>query len=585
MGNIPSMGVVTSQKRRRAGILDLSPAQFVRTSYVTTGSGTEHLLIYLPRGYWNDPTRNWHTHLFYHGDGGDGQFTTVTKATMTHAGSNLYTLTAANSGSTRIGVGTVIFWEGNNIIGRCRRDMNGTTGTVYGCGARPSATGTIELDTSTSDIQIQLNSAAVATISVSYEYSALFETGLPDYLNNGTYDWDDTIVAMVQKAENDDYFVLVDHYEDLLAFLVANYHVDTNRITVSGLSRGAFMVSDLMESSYFSEIAAFIMNSGGSVSLADWSTISDKGFIYCIGQDENLDGYSVVSGTILNATGALNLHNYPMSIMVEDGRHNATIWNTNCYNVSTALYDFRDWCSVWSLDYDEQATLHVEMAEARVNIDRWREAKRAVYFMTAGALKTALEARLATLKTTIDNGKKRWNLKFGVTAETETYLNTNYLNTNFQASTTYSSLKDDNNNTTGFGLTVNNQFASSPTNRFSASTRGSNAQFGWTQENYNDGISMQTAITTGQFTITGADPAKTYKFTIYFANGSTSKDHIQEIDLTVDGSNQVKFDTYNNRVRYTFTGVTPDGSGNIVVAGFASGDTTTILQVLTIEEE
>lgn len=568
-----------------------TPSSFIQTSYPTTNEGSEDILIYFPQGWGDTPGKLYHTHLYFGGDGSMGSFIFRTGELMTNAGGNLYTHVCDNpsgTGNRKVFHGSVVVKVGGVEVARCKRTMNGTTATFFSTGAIPGITGTINISSyPDTAVSVQFPSSPGGTVTIDYSMSKMFETGLAMHMNNGEYEFDDTLVVMVQKGASGTYYSVVDHYEDLMEYLLANYpQIDTDRITVSGLSRGGVFVEALAESSHVGEIAAFLQNSGLVFSVADWSVFSNKGVMVIAGQNEGLDGYSVPNGTMLNTTGAItNLRNYPGSIMVEGGRHNNGTWGTNCYNPATAIFDFRDWLRVWSIDYERQATLHVEMAEARVDIDRWREAKRAVFFMTAGAAKTALEARLTTLKATIDGGKKTWVMKLGVTAEVDSYLNINYLNANFQNSV-YSSLKDDNNNVTGVGLRVDSQLATSDTDRFSVSTRGSNPQFGFTRENYVDGANMHTAVTTGQFTLTGLSPTKTYRFKAYLANGSTSTAHVMKLSMTIGGVNKIAFVTYTNRRTLEFTGITPNASGEIVVnASASSGDTTIIMQLLQLREE
>lgn len=564
-----------------------TPSTMRRSFYSKTSGGTEAIVIKEPAGYGDTPGKQYPLHMFYHGDGGDGTFSVNTNQAMSTSGSNLYTITANNSsGGRRVFYPSIIFKVAGAEVARARLDMNGTTATVYSTGAISGITGTVNISTyPNTTMSIQFPAAPGGAVTVDYDTSTLFEAGLPMYLNQGSYDWDETIVVMVQKAANDTYYDPVDHYEDLREHMISNYPINVNRITVSGLSRGGFFCVSLLENTtYFSQIAGFITVSAGGVSMADWNTLSNKGYMYVAGQNE-APTYPVACGTILNATGALNLRNYPAVIMVQGTGHTGTVWNTNVYNINTALFDFRDWLDRWSLDYNDQATRHVEKAEAKLDIDRWREAKRAVYYMSAGTEKTALEARLAALKTTLDNSKQAWVLDFGANSDSELYLNTNYINTNFQTGTTYSSLKDDNNNVTGVGLNVISQFATSPTNRFATTTRGANAQFGFTQANYNDGLNWQTTVTTGQFKLTGLSTSKTYKLKFFLANGSTSTAHNMSVSITVGSTTKTAFTTYTNRRTVEFTGITPNGSGEIIISGYASGDTTTVVQALRLNEE
>jgi hypothetical protein len=557
------------------------------TTYNKTSGGSEDLVIYLPEGYGDDPAEEYHTHFFYHGDGGDGTFSHVTAASMSTGGSNLYTITGANTGSRRILYSTIIIKVAGVEVARCRRLMNGTSGEIYSTGAIDDITGSVAISSASSAISVQFPGAPGGAVTIDYKHSALFEAGLPMYLNRGTYDWEKTIAVMVQKALNNTVYIKADHYTDLRNYMIANYQVDTNRITVSGLSRGGYFCAALaVDNAIRPNIAAFMINSGSTVSVADWNTMSDKGFMYIVGQNEAAEGYPPGANSILNNCGALTMHNYPGSVFVQNTGHTGTVWNTNCYNKDFAQFQFTDFLRVWSLDYNEQAELHVEMAEERLtNINRWREAVRAVYFLPAGALKTELEGRLAVVKTAIDAGKRRWVFDFGTTVDTQTYLSVNHLTANFTAGRVYSSMKDDDGNTTAVGLTVINQFATTPANRFGTSVRGSNAQFGFTRENYFDGISLSTAVTTGQFKITGLNPAKTYRLRFYVANGSTSNAHNMSMSITVGGTTVNGFTTYTNRRVIGFTGKAPDGSGELLVSAYASGDTNCIMNMLSIEEE
>jgi hypothetical protein len=559
-----------------------SNSVIIHSTYAITSGGSEHYLTYLPKGYYNNPTKYYPTLFFYHGDGAIGTFATVAADIMTDAGGNLYTINGANTSVRRILYSSIIVSDDNGELARCERDMNGSTGHFYSTGAMVGITGTVALNSQNSAMSIQLPSAPTGQVKITYKHSALFETGLPGLLNRGKFDCDGIIVVMVQKTKYNSFFVLQDHWVDLNTEVGSLYRIDTNRKHVGGLSRGGFFTISLIQSTYFSQIASFMVVSAGGISLANWNTLSDKGLMYISGQN---DPYSPAHSNILNTCGNLSLHNYPSAILVEGWGHHLTVWDTNAWDATTALFDWRLWCRVWNLNYNDQATQFVEVAEETEDMDRWREAKRAVYFMTTGATKTALETRLAALKSTIDNGKKNWLIKLGTTAEVDNYLNLNYITGNFTAGAVFSNLKDDNNNTTSVGLAVVNQLALTPANRYLATVRGSNAQFGFSKQNYADGVNLETAISNGRFKITGLTAGKTYKLRVYAANGGSSIAALMRLSLTIGGVTKSAFLTYNNRTVIEFTGITPVSNEIVIDATAANGNTALAMQVLQLTEE
>lgn len=594
------IGIIGSQMGGSiAPPVEPTASDLILTSYNTTSNGSEDLLIYLPEGYGDTPGQTFPVHFFYHGDGATGSFLDRTAEVMTNAGGNLYTHVCDNptgSSNRRVYFKSVVIKVAGVEVARARRTMNGTTATIYSTGAIAGITGTINIaQYPGSEVNVQFPSAPGGTVTIDYQMSKLFETGIPYYLNAGAYDWSNTIVVMVQKGASGTFYSINDHYLELKAHITANYNCNWNRFTVSGISRGGVFVEALAQSTYRSQIAAFVQLSGLAFGMSGITAdFANKGVMIVAGQSEGLDGYSVPNGSVMNtfATASTDYKFYPGSIMVQSGRHNGGTWNSYWFDISTAVAngvtDFRDWLYPWSIDNNEQVELFVDWAEQTQDVNRWREAKRVVSFEPAGAAKTAWETRLAAVRTAMGT-KKKWLLDFGAVTtdftDANPYMFFNNLSTSFAAGTTYSSLRDDLNNVTTLGLTVGSQLSASPTNRFSTSTRGSNPQYGHRYNTYNDGINLQTTVTTGFFTLTGLDPAKLYKITFYPSNGSTSSAHNMSVTVTIGGTTKSMFNTYTNARLLTFGSITPNGSGEVVVNMYASGDTGMIMNAMLLEEQ
>lgn len=562
-----------------------SPAYMEAYEYSVTAGGTNWMIVRFPEGYDDNPSTDWPTVIFYPGDGGDPGDTLnnptvrVTGQVMSGSGTS-WSATFENDPVTdrpvrQVGWGTVIVKVSGVEVARGRMD-----GTIVGTGV----TGTMAHKSANGAVSLTFDSTPGATPTLDYVYSAVFEAGAPMYVND-TDDLDESMLfVIVQNHANDVNFDEARHYDDARTHMLANFNVDTNRIIAAGLSRGAFFVNSTLLINNYTEIAGFLSATPIISGTYTYSNYTNRGIYIISGQNDGTA--SPPNSSMMNSTGAItDYHFYPYFTMYEGTGHSPTIWNTNVYNRATAPFDWVKWALLWSLDIDQQAELHVDYAEETEDIDDWRRAKRAVSFMSGS--QTALLTRLSTLKSTIDAGRKRWTIDIGATTTGDTYLeNVNFISSGFTAGSTFSSLIDDEGNTTGVGLNVVSQLATGPTNRLNTLQRGANPGHGFGRAHTFDGANMHTTVSTGQIKLTGLDPLKTYRLDFYSAIGQNSVATDSYLQTTINSVTKNIFTNGNNTTKIEYTGVAPNGSNEIVIdVNMATSGANGLFQVFTAMEE
>jgi hypothetical protein len=267
--------------------------------------------------------------------------------------------------------------------------------------------------------------------------------------------------------------------------------------------------------------------------------------------------------------------------------HTGTVWNTNCYNrknrtdaVGTALFDYIDYLKKHSKDPTQRATLHVEYAEDTELIEDYREAVKHVAALSAGDTKTALEARLATLKSTIKNGGRFFVLDFGATAPGMANITQV---TTATTGTTTSNIVDDEGGASVIDFQIVSQFASAPASRMNDIARANGGYFGFEPGVYRDGLRIEGAITTGQCKFSSLNASKTYKIRIYHTFGSGNFTDESEISATIGGVTKSQYSECNNTLYLEWVGLTPNGSNEIVIDIDPSGTNSRNTQVCAIE--
>src|SRR5690606_4518702 len=127
--------------------------------------------------------------------------------------------------------------------------------------------------------------------------------------------------------------------------------------------------------------------------------------------------------------------------------------------------------------------------------------------LSAGSLKTELEGRLTTLKTSIMGTRRRWIVDFGNTSSSMTGVNTM---TNCNTGQSLSNLVDEDGDASTIGIEIPSQMGATNGSRISNQQRCANPLYGYGQNEYRDEATLTEGVTTGGITWTGLDTQTTY---------------------------------------------------------------------------
>lgn len=548
---------------------------------VDIGSGNlANIFIQLPEGY---NTKTDMPVLFaYLGDGTDNNATTVvTGQAMSTSNDLTYTFTPSLGSNRLVSTLTIIRVNGTLTgVGLLGGSITGTGITTGTCGSLTSATPTISVTFST----LQTGN----TITVDYTHSAVFFEGVPMMGNLGDRFRDKGIVVSIQQRGNNvDY--TTGYFDAPLTYLWNNYSIDPNRVNTTGLSRGGRFVlrADLL---FNARNRFWINESDGTISATDlgagyvasgiasvsWAT-GQMGGTYT-NPDYLGKGMAGVMGTNDNGFGSVQNPNYQLSsdwgaqttytefINAQNiwaGTHSASVWhNQMLYRMysgvsgrATAPWDYIDWHWRYSLNDEDCATLFVETAEARrsgteIDIIDYREAVRKVAQLSAGAVKTALEARLVSLKSELDS-EIDWRVLIENGTSTVNYTGAGYntmtLHTDNQR---VDDLVNDNNTTlTGVDFFIGNNPLTSNFQAEIGSNRGRNFAGGFPSDVNRAGFRINNTSGVCPMGFDGLTSG-TYIFRAYANEGSGGFTVQRELTATINGVTNTQYIQGNTILPY-----------------------------------
>lgn len=572
------------------------PANIVHTTVDIAASSPANVFIYEPVGLNNMAEAP--VLIFYGGDGTDNNATTVVTGTALSSGDTFtWTATLANSGSNRvISTSVIIYDDGVEIA---RGDIGGQ---IRG---DEVDVGSVGLTSASSALTITSNVALSGSITVNYTYSTMFLEGIPLTMNQGDNFDDRGLVVAVQSRSND-----VDlgagYFDEVIEYLWNNYTIDPDRINVSGLSRGARQIGRAAQNMSISNHYAFWINeTTGVLSYTDlgagyvasgYASVSlsttDIGGTY--GTITNYDGIGFVGvqgsadATLVNAMpswaatwgAGTTLTEYPYMLNLFGVGHSATVWHTNFYyrkygsvGGGTAPWDYIDFHWKYSRNDEDCATLFVEQAEKRredaeIDIIDYREALRKVNSLGASATKTALLARLATLKSTLDS-EIVWRAIINHTNASITATGNITNMTTHVDNARVDDIIDDNGNTlTGVDFFIgNNPLTSAYESEFSSS-RGYHNVAGFDRNVNRAGMRIGASVCPVGFVV----PSGTYTLRIYHNETSGTFSQI-ELTATIGGVAKTGYSQYNRMIGYLeWTGLTETDLANFDL-GRNIGDT------------
>jgi hypothetical protein len=579
-----------------------SPARIKHTTIPVGIQGSANIFIREPEGV-NNGTY-WPVIIGFLGDGTDSNLTTTVPYDAMTGGPTTWTVTANNSGTNRVLSTSVIIYDDGVEIGR---------GQIGGTITGPNLTsGSVSLTGSNSTISITSSVSLSGDIYAKYTYSVALQEGLPLMMNLGDDFEEKGIVVFLQNRLNDlDH--IVEYFDNTVTYLWNNYSINPKRIGTTGLSRGG---QNVLRASAPTSIAAryqfWINEQTGAVSTTDlgvgWiesgicassAATAQFGGTYTL---TNLDGIGVfivhgtADGTLTNgntnfsSTWAADdtLLEYPNLQNLFGVGHSGTVWHTNFYyrkynpltSYDDAPWDYIRWHWKYSRDLEECAALFVEEAESRpsggeIDIIDYRLAVIKVSRLTAGATKTALEGRLATLKTTLD-GEIDWRII--INNSNSAFSQTGYNTiTNHADNSRIDDLVDDNGTTlTGIDYFIGDNPLTSTYQANIASNRGRHHGGGFPIEVNNAGMRIGTASPCPM----GFDglPAGTYTLRIYANEGSGGFTQ-KELTATIGGVSKTQFIQGNSILPY----VEWTGLDETDLASFSVGANTSDIYITAIE--
>lgn len=527
-------------------------------------SGKE-AMIYIPPGYDNNSDL-YKLHVFCMGSGepGASNFRSLSIGT----GNGVQTIFSGNlNNSNRIISGSLIIKVDGSIV------AHGRFGIITGA----DVTGTYnDSDPTSASYSITFSSAPGMGESVTAE---MYDNKL---MNSGTGRF-----SIINEGDESNYLEVVgqipifppgqdiiEDWDDLLDYITANYRVDTDQIYVSGLSLGAGFAKTVAAnraasgSSYIPAAYLFCSAGNGEEGSMDWTgDLSKRGKWYHHGSADTTVGFGISGGM---ASGNANTSAlFPtLGTLYWGKNHSGSVWDTEVYNrknrtdtAGTAKFDFlEDYFALYNLDEEAQADNFVSRAESTEDNQDYRMAVKIVATLSAGAIKTALEGRLSTLKSTIGN----WvNIDFG-TAFRATTSDPNFNNiTSATAGTTVSNLKDESGANTGYAVKIQTATATTPTMVDDlGSTRLQSQAFGFEYYTSRDGMLIDKD---GEVRLESLTPSTDYRIKIFHAASNSSFSSRAEIEVTVDGVTKTQYSDLNNAYYLEFD-ATSDGSGVIPIS-------------------
>ncbi len=570
-------------------------SRFVHTT-VTVSSNPVNIFAYIPAGI-NLMTKV-PLLLSYGGDGTDNNATTIVSGAAMSTGDNLtYTLSPSLGGNRVIAKTVVIKVNGTAAAyGQWGGSITGTGITTGTVGSQSSGSPSMSVTFSSSQ--------SGNTITMDYTHSAAFVEGAPFYMNAGdTFD-DRGIVCFVQNRSNDA-DLAAGYFDEVVKYFWMNYDLDPNRISYTGLSRGGRQVlnggvsidithrykfwitnvdgvivtSDPSDAVNYTEsgicaLTGMTWQSGGTYTYANYNGIGVAGVM-----GTNDSGFGSVQNpniSLASNFGGTTLIEYPLLLNIWNGTHSASVWHNEGYNrkyrvggSGVAGWDYIDFHWKFSRDLEACATLFVEQAEKKrgVEVDQiidYRHAVRKVAQLGSGAVKTALLARLVTLKTALD-ATIVWRTVIahsnGSISPSETGYN---VITNHASSQSTGTLVDDNGTTlTGISWAVGTNPLGSGYQAELSSNRGVNNAGGFPVNVNRVGMKIGTTACPVGFT---GQPSGTYTLRIWVNEGSGGFSQ-KEFTATINGVTRTVFIQGNS-----LQGSTTSNGGYAEWTGLSSSD-------------
>lgn len=586
-----------------------SPANYVHTT-VTISGNPVNIFIYEPEGM--NLMSSVPVLLFYGGDGTDNNETTAVTGEAMSTGNDLtYTFTPASLGGNRVIAKSVVVKVNGTPVG-----YGQWGGTITGTGISTGTTGS--LTSATPNFSVTFSSSQSGnTITLDYVHSAMFFEAVPYMMNHGDeFDNKGLVVSVQNYSNNSD--LATGYFTEVMKYLWNNYTINLNRINMTGLSRGGRQVMNASTSLSYEDLKEYwVEEADGDIVFTDPSSEDyTKGGIasasYATGQtggtynhpytyvtaiagvmgtnDSGFGGVQNPGPNLASTYGAQTYNEYPYTRNIWNGTHSSSVWHDEFYHrmfsgvsgKANAKWDYIAWHWRYSMDLEECATLFVEDAEMKrgseaYQIIAYREAVRKVAELSSGATKTALEGRLATLKTDLD-GDITWRLVISHGTSSVNYSGSGYNTmTSHTDDQRVDDLKDDNNTTlTGVDFFIGNNPLSSNFQAEISSNRGRNNAGGFPVDVNRSGFRIAQSSGVCPMGFDGLS-AGTYRLRVYANEGSGSFLE-RSITATINGNSVTQF--FQGGSLYTFAEWEGDETD---FASFSLGAVASELYVTAIE--
>lgn len=590
------------------------PADFYHTT-ITVADGAANAFVYSPYDLDNPPSGGWPLIICFQGDGTSNNTTRTFTAVAMSTGDNLtYThspsaaLYRVMCSSIRIkvnGVEVARGYPGGTIVG------TGVTGTISSFDIDSPSTNTSPTVSVTFS-----GSQSGNTITYDYVDSTMLAEGSPRWINLGDNLDDRAVYITIQNINSTADFER-DYWDNSVTYAWNNFTINPNRIHAAGISRGGRQIIDQFSNGSNTSVLKtryvfWITRSDGSIVTSDPSnttTHATSGLASLVVGTTSYGGsftaanYTDIGQALVHGTsdGTLTNTSYtyaatmasnnepPYILNISGGFHNYDVWDGKCYkrlyrtgissgSITTADWDWVDFLLRYSKDAVERATLHVEQAERRrynteKDIIEYRHALRQTNALSASAEKTALLARLATLKTAIDNGGTRWVVNFHSAGENEASPYNNF--DTATAGTTISNIVDFDGNSS----TLDIELDTNPGGGFDVITSNRRSWTGGFSKTANNSGLGLTGFPFGTFKLTGV-PAGTYTVRIYHNVGVANFSSDPRIRVTINSVTKSGYSAINTLIGYVeFTGVDASHLAQFDTSLDTSADT-----ILTIME-
>ncbi|HRG11396.1 MAG TPA: hypothetical protein PLJ08_22670, partial [Cyclobacteriaceae bacterium] len=385
------------------------PADFYRATQ-SVSDGNANIFVFQPEDIDNPPTGGWPLVIFFGGDGTSNNNTTVVSNQALSTSDNLTYTHSPSLGGFRMMVSSIRVKVNSVEVGR-----GYIGGTITGTGLSGSVT---SYDDGTPNVSITFTSSQAGnTVTYDYIYSTVFIEGPMRFANLGENFDNRAVVICIQNIGNTvDYER--DYFDNTVTYAWNNFTINPNR-SAWGISRGGRQIIDQFSNGANTSVLKtryqfWIDEAAGTIHTSAGAGRVESGLASLVVGTASYGGsftaanytdigmaivHGTSDGTLTNSTpsfaATMTSNNEPPYIYnVRGGFHDTNVWDNNCYNRSTAVFDFVDFTFKYSRNDLERATLFVEQAEKRrLNTEKdiidYRHALRQVNALSSSAEKTA----------------------------------------------------------------------------------------------------------------------------------------------------------------------------------------------------